>query len=88
MSTEMDSPMPEVMRHMQNIQSALDDQLHQLNTESFDGLDEARTVAVTLDGRRHAGPAPIELGPTAPAAPSPDGRAMFAFQLPMRGLGL
>lgn len=52
MSTEMDSPMAEVMRHTQHIQSALDDRLHQLNTKSFDGLDEAKTVAVTLDGRQ------------------------------------
>lgn len=52
MSTEMDSPMAEVMRHTHTIQSALDDQVYRLNTKSFDGLDEAKTVAVTLDARQ------------------------------------
>jgi len=52
MSTETHPQLAEVLRQAQHIQSAVDRQLHQLNTRSFSGTDEARTVAVTLDGRQ------------------------------------
>lgn len=51
MSTE-NAQVDEVLRHAQDIQSAMDEQLHQLNTASFRGTDEARTVAATVDGRQ------------------------------------
>jgi DNA-binding protein YbaB len=52
MSTETHPQLAEVLRQAQHMQSAVDRQLHQLNTRSFNGTDEAKTVAVTLDGRQ------------------------------------
>jgi DNA-binding protein YbaB len=52
MSTEIHSQVDEVLRHTQHIGSALDEQLHQLHTRSFNGTDEAKTVTVTLNGRQ------------------------------------
>ena len=42
----------DVLRHAQHIQSAVDEQLFELNARSFTGTDEALTVAVTVDGRQ------------------------------------
>ncbi|CQD07714.1 Nucleoid-associated protein YbaB [Mycobacterium lentiflavum] len=51
MSTE-NAQLDDVLRHAQHMQSAMDEQLHQLNTRSFQGRDEAKTVAATVDGRQ------------------------------------
>ncbi len=40
----------------------MDEQLHQLNTRSFDGTDAAKTVVVTLDGRQRLAGLRIEDG--------------------------
>lgn len=50
MSTE--NQVADVLRHAQHIQSAMDEQLYQLNTNSFRGTDDSKTVAVTIDGRQ------------------------------------
>ena len=52
MSTDNHAQVAEVLRHAQHIQSAMDEQLHQLNTRSFKGTDAAKTVAATVDGRQ------------------------------------
>jgi DNA-binding protein YbaB len=51
MSTEMPQP-AELLRQIQQIQTAVDAQANNLVTESFTGTDEAKTVKVTLDGRQ------------------------------------
>jgi DNA-binding protein YbaB len=50
MSTEMQPD--ELMRRIQEIQTAVDVQASSLVAESFSGTDEAKTVRVTLDGRQ------------------------------------
>jgi DNA-binding protein YbaB len=52
MTTDYSSPMDEVLRHTQRMQSAMDDQLHAIATRSFKATDEAKTVSVTVDGRQ------------------------------------
>jgi ESX secretion-associated protein EspL len=52
MSTDNHSPLDDVLRHTQRMQSAMDDQLHQINSRSFSATDEAKTVSVTVDGRQ------------------------------------
>lgn len=50
MSSEMDPQVAQVLRGMEQIQSVVEQQAHKLNTESFKGSDEARTVGATLNG--------------------------------------
>lgn len=41
----------EVLQHLQRFTSTLDEQLHRSKAQTFTGADEAKTVAVTIDGR-------------------------------------
>ncbi len=51
MTTEMHPQVAEALRHAQQFQSALEDQQHRTNTESFTATDESETVEVTLNAR-------------------------------------
>lgn len=51
MTVEMHPQVAEALRHAQQIQSALEDQQHRTNTESFTATDESETVEVTLNAR-------------------------------------
>ncbi len=42
-----------VLRNAQRLQSIMDDQLHKMNSETFTGTDESKTVEVTLNGHHH-----------------------------------
>jgi DNA-binding protein YbaB len=50
MTAETHPQVADAMQQMQRFQSVLEDQLTQLNTGSFTGTDENRTVEATLDG--------------------------------------
>jgi len=50
MSTESHQ-IPDVLDQLQRLTQLLDEEMQQLNTRSFTGSDETRTVDVTLDGR-------------------------------------
>jgi DNA-binding protein YbaB len=52
MATEMHPQVAAALQHAQQFQSALEDQTHRTDTESFTGTDEAKSVKVTLNGRR------------------------------------
>jgi len=53
MKPEMHQHIADALRHgQQQIQSLLDQHMHQLKTESCTGTDEAKTVSVTLDARQ------------------------------------
>jgi DNA-binding protein YbaB len=52
MSTDIQPQPAELLHHTQHAQSAVEEQLDELNTRSFNGTDEAKTVGVTLDGRQ------------------------------------
>ncbi len=64
MSPEMIYPqLAEALQQaQQRAQSLLDEHMHQLNTESFQGTDEAKTVSVTLDARQRLTRLYIEYG--------------------------
>ncbi|GLE52935.1 YbaB/EbfC family nucleoid-associated protein [Mycobacterium montefiorense] len=51
MTVEMHPQVAEALRHAQQFQSALEDQQHRTNTESFTATDESETVEVTLNAR-------------------------------------
>lgn len=50
MTGEMHPQVVETLQLGQRLMSALNGQLHQLDTESFTGTDESETVTVNLDG--------------------------------------
>jgi DNA-binding protein YbaB len=50
---EMHPQVAAVLRQAQQLQSIMDEQLHRMNTETFTGTDEAKTVEVTLNGHHH-----------------------------------
>ncbi len=52
MTAEMHPQVAEALRLAQRFESALDDQMHRTNTQSFTATDEAKSVEVTLNGRR------------------------------------
>ena len=52
MSSAMDPQLDEVLRQTGRMQSLMDALAQQLDTESFEGADEAKTVVATLNGRR------------------------------------
>jgi DNA-binding protein YbaB len=52
MTTGMHPQAAEALRQVQRFTSALEDQMHRPEAESFTGTDEAKTVEVTLNGRR------------------------------------
>ena len=52
MAAEMHPQVAEALQHTQRFQSAIEDQMHRTDTESFSGTDEAKSVEVTLNGRR------------------------------------
>ncbi|OBH00151.1 MULTISPECIES: YbaB/EbfC family nucleoid-associated protein [unclassified Mycobacterium] len=52
MTAGMHPQLAEAMEFGQRFQSALEDQIHRTNTETFTAADEANTVEVTLNARR------------------------------------
>jgi DNA-binding protein YbaB len=52
MTTEMHPQVAEALRQAQRFTSTLEDQMQWTYAESFTGTDQAKTVEVTLDGRR------------------------------------
>ncbi|MBU8810775.1 YbaB/EbfC family nucleoid-associated protein [Mycolicibacterium goodii] len=51
-----------VLRQAQRLQSAMDEQLHKMGTETFTAADETDTVEVTLNGHHHLTSVYIEDG--------------------------
>ncbi|OMC11914.1 MULTISPECIES: YbaB/EbfC family nucleoid-associated protein [unclassified Mycobacterium] len=51
MTIEMHPQVAEALRQAQRFQSALEDQQHRTNTESFTATDESETVEVTVNAR-------------------------------------
>lgn len=49
MTGQMHPQVAEALHQLQRFSSALEDQQHRTNTESFTGTDEAESVQVTLD---------------------------------------
>ena len=52
MTAGMHPQLAEAMEFGQRFQSALEDQMHRTNTETFTATDEGKTVEVTLNARR------------------------------------
>jgi DNA-binding protein YbaB len=52
MSMEMHPQVAEALQQAQQFQSALEDQVHRTNTETFTATDESKSVEATVDGRR------------------------------------
>lgn len=50
MTSEMHPHVAAVLKQAQRLQSALDEQLHKMETEKFTATDESETVEVTLNG--------------------------------------
>jgi DNA-binding protein YbaB len=51
MTTEMHPQVAEALRQAQLFQSALEDQMHRTETESFTATDEAKSVQVSVNAR-------------------------------------
>jgi DNA-binding protein YbaB len=62
MSTQMHPRVAEALQQAQRLHAAVDEQLHKLNTESFKGADETRTVEVTLNAHQRLTGVNIEDG--------------------------
>ncbi|MGV0654870.1 YbaB/EbfC family nucleoid-associated protein [Mycolicibacterium thermoresistibile] len=52
MTEELHPTVAAVLRHSEQLQSIMDDQLHKMNTQTFTATDESETVQVTLDGHQ------------------------------------
>ncbi|BBX32975.1 hypothetical protein MMAG44476_07841 [Mycolicibacterium mageritense DSM 44476 = CIP 104973] len=62
MSGEIHPQVAAVLRKAQRLQSAMDDQLHKMDTASFTASDEAQTVEVTVNGHHQLKSVYIEDG--------------------------
>lgn len=52
MTEELHPTVAAVLRHSEQLQSIMDDQLHKMNSQTFVATDESETVEVTLDGHQ------------------------------------
>lgn len=52
MTEELHPQVAAVLRHGEQLQSIMDDQLHKMNSQTFVATDESETVEVTLDGHQ------------------------------------
>ncbi|OKH68262.1 YbaB/EbfC family nucleoid-associated protein [Mycolicibacterium mageritense] len=62
MSGEIHPQVAAVLRQAQRLQSAMDDQLHKMSTESFTASDATNTVEVTVNGHHQLKSVYIEDG--------------------------
>ena len=53
MTDEMHPQVSAVLHQAQQLQAAMDAQLHKMNTETFTATDEGESVEVTLNGHHH-----------------------------------
>lgn len=62
MTDDMHPAVAAVLRQAQELQSIMDAQVQKMNTDTFTGSDELRTVEVTLDGHHQLTDVYIEEG--------------------------
>ncbi|EHI14080.1 YbaB/EbfC family nucleoid-associated protein [Mycolicibacterium thermoresistibile] len=62
MTEELHPQVAAVLRHGEQLQSIMDDQLHKMNTQTFTGTDESESVEVILDGHQQLADIRIEDG--------------------------